>query len=115
MHIGASLTIQLLRILSMTFQHQYQRCECLMKLFCECIYNSSYIAGVNVDPLELKLPYFTPDELLSRTFLHKVDGRRMRARVVWKIIDNDAHNHQNIKCLIEIGAGEFYEIIAQLQ
>ncbi len=46
----------------------------------DIIYNSSdiagvsNIAGVNVYPLELKLPYFTPDELLNRTFLHEVDG-----------------------------------------
>jgi hypothetical protein len=57
----------------------------------DIIYNSSDIAGVNVDPSELKLPYFTPDELLIRTFLHEVDGQRMRARVVWKVMDNDAH------------------------
>jgi hypothetical protein len=78
----------------------------------DIIYNLSDIAGVNVDPSELKLPYFTPDELLNRTFLHEVDGQRMRARVVWKIMDNDAHNRQNIKFLLEIGAGEFDEIIA---
>ena len=78
----------------------------------DIIYNSSDIAGVNIDPSELKLPYFTPDELLNRTFLHEVDGQRMRARVVRKIMDNDAHNHQNIKFLLEIGAGEFDEIIA---
>ncbi len=76
------------------------------------IYNSSNIAGVNVDPSELKLPNFMPDELLNRTFLHEVDGQRMRARVVRKIMDNDAHNHENIKFLLEIGAGEFDEIIA---
>jgi hypothetical protein len=78
----------------------------------DIIYNSSDIAGINVDPSELKLPYFTPDELLNRTFLHEVDGQRMRARVVRKIMDNDAHNHQNIKFLLEVGAGEFDEIIA---
>jgi hypothetical protein len=78
----------------------------------DIIYNSSDIAGVNVDPSELKLPYFTPDELLNRTFLRKVDGQQMRARVVRKIMDNDAHNHQNIKFLLEIGAGEFDEMIA---
>ncbi len=78
----------------------------------DIIYNSSDIAGVYVDPSELKLPYFTPDELLNRTFLHEVDGQRMRAQFVWKIMDNDAHNHQNTKFLYEIGAGEFDEIIA---
>jgi hypothetical protein len=78
----------------------------------DIIDNSSDIAGVNVDPSELKLPYFTPHELLNRTSLHEVDGQRMRARVVRKIMDNDAHNHQNIKFLLNIGAGEFDEIIA---
>ncbi len=78
----------------------------------DIIYNSSDIAGVNVDPSKLKLPYFTPDKLLNRTFLHKVDGQRMRARVLQKIIDIDVHNHQDIKFLLEIGAGKFDEIIA---
>jgi hypothetical protein len=27
-------------------------------------------------------------------------------------MDNDSHNHQNIKFLLKIGAGEFDEIIA---
>ncbi len=36
----------------------------------------------------------------------------MRARVVRKIMDNDAHNHQNIKFLFKIGSGEFDKIIA---
>jgi hypothetical protein len=78
----------------------------------DIIYYSSNIAGVNVDPSELELPYFTPDELLNRTFLHEVDGQRMRARVVRKIMDNDALTHKSIKFLLEIGAGEFDEIIA---
>ncbi len=75
----------------------------------DIIYNSSDIACVNVNPSELKLPYFTPDELLNRTFLFEVDGQQMRARVVRKIMDNDADNHQNIKFLLEIGPGEFDE------
>jgi hypothetical protein len=78
----------------------------------DIIYNSSDITGVNIDPSELKLPCFTPDKLLNCTFLHEVDGQRMRAQVVQKIMDNDAHNHQNIKFLLEISAGEFDEIIA---
>jgi hypothetical protein len=68
----------------------------------DIIYNSSDLAGVNVDPLELKLPCFTPDKLLNRTFLHKVDGQHMHARVVRKIMDNDAHNHQNIKFFLRL-------------
>ena len=36
----------------------------------------------------------------------------MRVRVFQEIMDNDAHNHQNIKFLLEIGAGEFDESIA---
>jgi hypothetical protein len=78
----------------------------------DIIYNSSNFADVNIDALELKLPYFTPDEVLNCTFLHKVDVQRMRTQVVWKIMDNDAHNHQSIKFLLKIGAGEFDEIFA---
>jgi hypothetical protein len=66
----------------------------------DIIYNSSDIAGVNVDPMELKLPYFFPGELLTRTFLHKVDGQWMRVKDVLKVIDNNVHNHQSINfCL----------------
>ncbi len=36
----------------------------------DIIYNLSDIAGVNVDPSELKLPYFMPDEFWNRNFLH---------------------------------------------
>jgi hypothetical protein len=78
----------------------------------DIIYNLSNIAGVNDDPLELKLPYFASYKLLNSTFLLKIDGHQMRAWVVQKIsMDNDAHNHQNIKLLLKIGAGDKFDKI----
>ena len=60
---------------------------------------------------EIKVPKFTPEELIGLTFLHERDnGDRVRAQVMKKIIDNDAQNHQNIKMLIEIDDVE--ELIA---
>ena len=48
---------------------------------------------------EVRVPRFTPEELIGLTFLHEREwenGDRVRAQVVNKIIDHDAHNHQNI-------------------
>jgi hypothetical protein len=40
------------------------------------------------------------------------DGSNYRATVLRKIQDLDAENHANIKFLVELGDGEFNEIIA---
>jgi hypothetical protein len=65
------------------------------------------------DPSGLKLPLFTPEELVGRTFLRSTDdGQTFRAKVVRKMIDNDSDNHQKIKFLLEIGEGDYDEIMA---
>ena len=57
------------------------------------------------------VPKFSPEELIGLTFLHERDnGDKVRAKVVKKILDQDAKNHQNIKMLIEIDDVE--ELIA---
>ena len=73
------------------------------------------IADINMpddDPTKVKLPRFTIDELMDRTFLYpKEDGRRLRAEIVRKINDQDALNHQNIKLLCKVGDEGAEEII----
>ena len=60
----------------------------------------------------VRLPRFSPDELIGRTFLYEVDDQRIRAKVIKKILDRDAENHQNIKMLISIGDDQLEELIA---
>jgi hypothetical protein len=70
------------------------------------------IAGIQVNPLDLKLPYFSPEELIGRNFLHEVDGQKLYATVVKKILDRDAENHDKIKMLVAYDNGQIEEIIA---
>jgi hypothetical protein len=50
--------------------------------------------GSHSDLSDLKLPLFTPEELVGKTFLRSTnDGQTFRAKVVRKIIDNDSDNH----------------------
>ena len=50
-----------------------------------------------LDSQEVRVPKFTPEELIGLTFLHeRENGDRVRAQVVKKIIDHDAQNHQYI-------------------
>jgi hypothetical protein len=59
------------------------------------------IAAIAMEPSDLSLPEFSPDELLGQTYLKDMEnGQRMRARVSQKIMDTDAENHQEIKFLI---------------
>jgi hypothetical protein len=47
------------------------------------------------------------------TFLRNTeDGQKVRAKIVRKINDDDAANHQNIKFLVELGDGDVDEIMA---
>jgi hypothetical protein len=39
------------------------------------------------------------------------DGQTYRAQNVRKLLDNDAANHEHIKCLVTLGEGEYDEII----
>ena len=76
------------------------------------LHSSNDIAGSPANQSELKLPKFSPEELIGQSFIREMDdGQNYGARVVRKIIDKDAENHQHIKFLIEIGEGKFDEII----
>jgi hypothetical protein len=68
---------------------------------------------MEIPPFSLKLPRFSPDELLGKTFVRTLDdGKSYRATIVRKIQDLDAENHTNIKFLVELGDGAFDEIMA---
>ena len=59
------------------------------------------------------LPRFSPEELLGLTFLHELpDGQRVRAKIVKKIMDRDAENHQRVKMLVSYDDDKVEEVIA---
>ena len=77
------------------------------------IQSTTDLAGLDINPSDLKMPRFSPDELIGNTFVRTVDdGNSYRATVLCKIQDHDAENHANIKFLIELGDSECDEIIA---
>jgi hypothetical protein len=77
------------------------------------IFSASDMTGLDLDPPDLKLPHFSPDELLGLTFIRDMpDGRKFRASVARKILDNDAANHQKIYFLVEMSNDKLNEIIA---
>ena len=73
----------------------------------------SDLRGLDINPSALMLPKLSPEELMGLTFVRESeDGQKLRAKVVRKINDDDAANHQNIKFLVEVGNGDVDEIIA---
>ena len=68
----------------------------------------------NYEDFEIvKLPKFSSDELLGLMFLRETeDDQRVRAKIVRKVIDRDAENHQNLKFILSLGDGELEEIIS---
>ncbi len=75
--------------------------------------SASDVSGLDIASPELKLPHFSPDELLGLTFIRNMDdGTSCRAKVARKIVDNDAANHQKIKFLLELSDGTLEELIA---
>jgi hypothetical protein len=79
------------------------------------LFSMSDLIDLDIDPPNLKLPHFSPDELLGLTFIPDMpDGSKHRALVARKIRDDDADNHQETRFLVEIGTegGELDEILA---
>ena len=61
----------------------------------------------------VNLPRFSPEELLGLTFLYDTgDGERVRAKIVKKIHDKDAENHERIKMLISYDDDRVEELIS---
>ena len=68
------------------------------------------------DPENIKLPKFSPQELIGLTFLHDTeDGQRIRAEVIKHNKDREGENHKNIKFVIEYGDPVYEEIIAYVE
>jgi hypothetical protein len=59
----------------------------------------------DMDPSDIAVPEFSPSDLQGMTYLKEVGDQTFRARVVKKIEDADAQNHQNLKFLVEYGGG----------
>ena len=60
----------------------------------------------------VNLPQFSPEELLGLTFLCNAgDGERTQAKIVKKILDQDAENHEQIKMLISYDNDRVEEVI----
>jgi hypothetical protein len=77
------------------------------------IMSSSDIAGLHIDPTSLKLPKFSPDELMGRTFIQTDDeGNHYAAKVVRKITEQDSENETKIKFIVEIGEGKYDKILS---
>jgi len=57
-----------------------------------------------VDAKKVKLPTFTPDELIGRTFLRDLpDGQACTSqRSSRKLLDRDAENHEQIKMILKV-------------
>ena len=56
------------------------------------------------NPAELKLPRFSIQEPMGRTFFVDMeDVQRLCAEIIQKINDQDAQNHKNIKLLCKVG------------
>ena len=77
------------------------------------VQSTADIKGYDIDPSELMLPKLSPEELLGLTFIKEdAHGQKLRAKVIHKINDDDAANHQNIKFLLAMGDGDAEELIA---
>ena len=61
----------------------------------------------------IKLPRFSPEELVGLTFLYDTgDDQLVRATVSKKLLDRDAENHQRIKMIVTYDDGKIEEIIS---
>jgi hypothetical protein len=61
----------------------------------------------------ISLPRFSPDELLGLSYLHELpDGQKVRAKIVKKIHDMDAANHQRIKMLVAYDDDKIEELMS---
>jgi hypothetical protein len=73
--------------------------------------STDLLDGLDIDPSDLKLLQFSPEELLGQTFVRTMDdGRNVCAKILRKIQDLDTENHAEIKFLVELVDGGFDEI-----
>ena len=65
------------------------------------IVSTADLVEPGVDPSEVELPRFAPDELIGLTFLRDTpDGQRVRAQLLQKVNDFESLNHKNLKFLL---------------
>ena len=70
------------------------------------IFTASELLQGAENPTDVKLPKFSPDELLGLSFLNKRDdGQKLRATIVRKLISDDENNTKRIRFLIQMGDG----------
>ena len=63
--------------------------------------------------IPIHLPRFSPEDLIGLTCLHELpDGQRVRAKILKKIHDRDADNHQRIKMLVSYHDDKVEEIMS---
>ena len=56
----------------------------------KAIMSSTDIAGLNIQPIRLKLPKFSPNELIGQNFIQQEeDGTNYSAKIVKQIMDKD--------------------------
>ena len=68
--------------------------------------------GKYIERSELRLPKFTPEELLGLTFIRETaDGQKVRAKIVRQIIELEDKAHEKIKFLCELGESQIDELI----
>ena len=71
------------------------------------------VSSPGIDPTTVKVPQFSPDELMGLSFLKTLkDGQVVRAEVIKKLNDMDAQNHQSVKFILKLGDGEVEELIS---
>jgi hypothetical protein len=76
------------------------------------ISNTTDLAPVPVNPSELKLPRFTPEQLLGVTFVRELDdSKSYRAKIVRRIKDKQDEDSAAIKFIVELGEVEYDEIL----
>jgi Reverse transcriptase (RNA-dependent DNA polymerase) len=77
------------------------------------ILSSTDFLGREIDPSELNLPKFTPEELIGKTFIRELDDNHSyRAKIVQRIITRDKQGQEAISFLVKLGENEFDEIMA---
>ena len=54
----------------------------------------------------LNLPQFSLDELIGMSYVRQHDARDYHAKVICKVLDQDARDHQEIKFLLSLGDGK---------
>ena len=76
------------------------------------IVSTGDLVAPGVDPSEVELPKFAPDELIGLNFLRQTpDGQRVWAQVLQKVNDFESLNHKNLKFLLKLGDGDLEELI----